>query len=201
MPESLVPMLARAGGLPRDERGWAFEVKWDGVRAVAYPKPGRLRLESRNLSEITASYPEVRGSLLSSGCARRCSTARSSRSTTTAARASAGSSGGCTSPRRRGQAAPALDAGHVRDLRPAVPRRALAARAALQQRRERLDSLELNGPAWRARPLRRAPGKSSCSDARAGARGRGRQAARQPYEPGRRSGTWMKVKNAPARSS
>jgi bifunctional non-homologous end joining protein LigD len=59
MPEHVVPMLARTGQLPADERGWAFEVKWDGVRAIVYSRPGELRLESRNLNEITDSYPEL----------------------------------------------------------------------------------------------------------------------------------------------
>ena len=60
MPSRIVPMLARAGELPADERGWAFEVKWDGVRAILYSEPGELRLESRNLNDITRSYPELR---------------------------------------------------------------------------------------------------------------------------------------------
>jgi bifunctional non-homologous end joining protein LigD len=59
MPARIAPMLARAGALPRDEDRWAFEIKWDGVRAIAYAAPGSLRLESRNLREITASYPEL----------------------------------------------------------------------------------------------------------------------------------------------
>lgn len=59
MPEHLVPMLAGSGELPVPEGGWAFEVKWDGVRAIAYCTPGRLRLESRNLNEVTDSYPEL----------------------------------------------------------------------------------------------------------------------------------------------
>ena len=42
-----------------DERDWAFEIKWDGVRAIAYSRPGELRLESRNLKDITDSYPEL----------------------------------------------------------------------------------------------------------------------------------------------
>ncbi|HYZ81102.1 MAG TPA: DNA polymerase ligase N-terminal domain-containing protein, partial [Solirubrobacteraceae bacterium] len=63
MPERILPMLAGTGTLPRDEEKWSFEVKWDGVRAIAYVKPGRLRLESRNLNEITDAYPEVRGIL------------------------------------------------------------------------------------------------------------------------------------------
>ena len=64
MPDRILPMLADASPeLPRDESRWSFEVKWDGVRALAYVQPGRLRLESRNLREITDGYPEVRGIL------------------------------------------------------------------------------------------------------------------------------------------
>ncbi len=61
MPSKIVPMLARAGSLPADDSDWAFEIKWDGVRAIAYSEPGELRLESRNLNDITDSYPEVFG--------------------------------------------------------------------------------------------------------------------------------------------
>lgn len=60
MPDRIVPMLATTGGLPaRDEGRWAYEIKWDGVRAVAYSEPGTLRFESRNLRDITVSYPEL----------------------------------------------------------------------------------------------------------------------------------------------
>ena len=60
MPSGLVPMLARAGDLPADESAWSFEVKWDGIRALAYVAPGRLRLETRAGNEITDGYPELR---------------------------------------------------------------------------------------------------------------------------------------------
>jgi bifunctional non-homologous end joining protein LigD len=59
-PENLVPMLARLSTLPRDDGKWAVEVKWDGVRALAYCQPGRVRLQTRNLNDVTAQYPEVR---------------------------------------------------------------------------------------------------------------------------------------------
>jgi bifunctional non-homologous end joining protein LigD len=59
MPTHLVPMLATSGALPAPEDGWAFEIKWDGVRAIAYSSPGELRLESRNLNDITDRYPEL----------------------------------------------------------------------------------------------------------------------------------------------
>jgi bifunctional non-homologous end joining protein LigD len=60
MPERIEPMLARTGPLPRDDERWAFEIKWDGVRAIGYVDGGRLRLESRNGNDITPRYPELR---------------------------------------------------------------------------------------------------------------------------------------------
>jgi bifunctional non-homologous end joining protein LigD len=60
LPQRVKPMLARSGELPGDD-GWAYEIKWDGVRAIGYAEGGRLRLESRNQANITARYPELRG--------------------------------------------------------------------------------------------------------------------------------------------
>ncbi len=59
MPMRITPMLARPGPLPDEDGGWAYEVKWDGVRAIAYSQPGELHLESRNLKDISGSYPEL----------------------------------------------------------------------------------------------------------------------------------------------
>ena len=59
-PEAVVPMLARLAKLPADDSDWAAEVKWDGVRAIAYCRPGRVQLQSRNLRDVSAQYPEVR---------------------------------------------------------------------------------------------------------------------------------------------
>jgi bifunctional non-homologous end joining protein LigD len=59
-PESVVPMLAKLAPLPAKDDGWAVEVKWDGVRAIAYCRPGRLELETRNLNRVTGQYPEIR---------------------------------------------------------------------------------------------------------------------------------------------
>jgi bifunctional non-homologous end joining protein LigD len=60
MPEHVAPMLARSGTLPPEDGRWAYEVKWDGVRAIGYGQGGRLRLESRNGRDITPRYPELR---------------------------------------------------------------------------------------------------------------------------------------------
>ncbi len=60
MPEFIAPMLARLSKLPADQQRWAFEVKWDGVRALTRSEPGRLHVFSRNGNEITPAYPELR---------------------------------------------------------------------------------------------------------------------------------------------
>ncbi len=60
MPEHIVPMLATPGRLPAREEDWAFEVKWDGVRAITYWLPGRMRIESRKLNDVSSQYPELR---------------------------------------------------------------------------------------------------------------------------------------------
>jgi bifunctional non-homologous end joining protein LigD len=59
LPERIEPMKATLAKLPSDDESWGYEIKWDGVRAIAYCEPGHVRLESRNLREITSQYPEV----------------------------------------------------------------------------------------------------------------------------------------------
>ena len=60
MPDRLAPMLARSGQLPRDEPKWGFEVKWDGIRTVAFCDHGHISLQGRNFTDFTPRYPEVR---------------------------------------------------------------------------------------------------------------------------------------------
>ncbi|WGW12827.1 ATP-dependent DNA ligase [Saxibacter everestensis] len=54
------PMLAQSGELDDidDMRDWAFEMKWDGVRAIAHIRNGSVQLLSRNGNDVTAQYPE-----------------------------------------------------------------------------------------------------------------------------------------------
>ncbi len=61
MPDFIPPMLAKLSALPGDEPRWAFEVKWDGERAIAHSQPGRIRFLSRSANDVTAAYPELRG--------------------------------------------------------------------------------------------------------------------------------------------
>jgi len=57
-------MLAVLSNLPHDPANYAFEYKWDGVRALAYHDPRGTPawlIESRNQLDITHRYPELRG--------------------------------------------------------------------------------------------------------------------------------------------
>jgi bifunctional non-homologous end joining protein LigD len=58
MPSVIAPMLAAAGAAPRGSR-WAYEFKYDGVRAGAYVRDSRVRLLSRNGNYVSRSYPEL----------------------------------------------------------------------------------------------------------------------------------------------
>jgi bifunctional non-homologous end joining protein LigD len=62
LPTAMRPMLAVIGTFPaRDAPAWAVEMKWDGVRALAFIEAGRLTLRSRTGKDITSTYPELAG--------------------------------------------------------------------------------------------------------------------------------------------
>ncbi len=64
--EAPVPMLATLGSEQEfgDREGWAFEMKWDGIRAIAtVAGPDHVRLVSRNGIDLTDSYPDIAGRL------------------------------------------------------------------------------------------------------------------------------------------
>jgi bifunctional non-homologous end joining protein LigD len=60
LPKRIEPMLARTGPLPQENGQWAYEIKWDGVRAIAFVQGGRLVLQARSGRDITPRYPELR---------------------------------------------------------------------------------------------------------------------------------------------
>jgi bifunctional non-homologous end joining protein LigD len=62
LPASIDPMLATSGALPSpaDDDRWAYEMKWDGVRAMVRVDGGRISITSRNDIDMTVAYPELR---------------------------------------------------------------------------------------------------------------------------------------------
>jgi bifunctional non-homologous end joining protein LigD len=198
MPDFTEPMLARLATLPANESAWAFEVKWDGVRAIAHSRPGRIRLLSRNGNDVTAAYPELRalnralgshsaildGEIVAFDDAGRPSfEALQSRMHLR----------GEAAVRRRAQATPVtyvlfdllwLD-GHSLTGLPYT------------ERRSRLDALELDGERWCTPEFHVGEGSALLAATREqGLEGVIAKRLDSPYTPGRRSDMWLKVKHS-----
>jgi bifunctional non-homologous end joining protein LigD len=58
LPDDLPPMLAQIGQ-PFDSPAHLFEVKWDGVRVLAFIEGGQYRLHSRHRRDLRERYPEL----------------------------------------------------------------------------------------------------------------------------------------------
>ncbi len=200
MPERILPMLAGAGSLNElagPESQWSFEVKWDGVRAIAYAKPGRLRLESRNLREITDGYPEVRGLLRDLGMreavfdgelvafdeAGRPSFERLQRRMHVTAPSAV---------RRLAASTPVVYA--IFDLLYLDGHNLIG--LSYEQRRERLERLGVGGAAWRVPAAHPGHGRRLYDATEAqGLEGIVAKRLNSRYEPGRRTGAWVKIKH------
>jgi bifunctional non-homologous end joining protein LigD len=59
MPSRVEPMLATLSDRAFSDPNWLFEIKWDGVRALARIENGDLTLRSRTGADITRRYPEL----------------------------------------------------------------------------------------------------------------------------------------------
>ncbi len=59
LPRDVTPMLATAGRLPDHDDGWAYEIKFDGVRVLTFVEKGQAQLVTRNGNDVTSSYPEL----------------------------------------------------------------------------------------------------------------------------------------------
>jgi len=59
MPSRIGPMLATLSNQLFSDPNWLFEIKWDGVRALAHLSNNSLTLRSRNNVDITKRYPEL----------------------------------------------------------------------------------------------------------------------------------------------
>src|SRR3954471_15850543 len=195
LPESIEPMLARSGPLPEEE-GWAFEVKWDGVRAIAYIEGGRIRLASRNRTNITPRYPE----LSPLGRALGAHSAVLDGEVVSFA-------DGVPSFQRLQRRMHLTSESQVRRLAQTEPvvymifdllwldGHSLMGET-YEQRRAKLAELELSGPSWQAPAHHVGDGEAMLAASRAqGLEGIVAKRLDCPYIPGRRSPGWVKIKN------
>ena len=63
MKEPISPMLATLVGGPVQRKGWINEEKYDGNRALAYRRDDKVRLFSRNGKEITGAFEAIAAAL------------------------------------------------------------------------------------------------------------------------------------------
>jgi bifunctional non-homologous end joining protein LigD len=196
-PENVVPMLARLSRLPRDDDGWAVEVKWDGIRAIAYCRPGRVELQTRNLNDVSSQYPEV----------KRISRALGAHDAVLDGEIVAFEENGRPSFERMQQRMHLTDDNVVRRRMKTHPvvyvafdllyldGRDLTAEP-YERRRELLEGLELSGESWQT------PGHSvgRAEELLAASKEQGLEGVilkrlDSVYAPGKRTGAWLKVKN------
>ena len=59
LPSTIKPMLARLTRTPFDSPEHLFELKWDGIRVLAFVEGEEVRFQSRNLRNITSQFPEL----------------------------------------------------------------------------------------------------------------------------------------------
>jgi len=191
-----MPMLAKNGELPRRQADYGFEVKWDGIRAIAYSEPGRFRMESRKLSDITSQYPELRPLGRELG----------SRDAVLDGEIVAFDENGKPSFERLQQRMNLTAESQIKRRAKQVPVAYvvfdllyLEGRSLMglpyEERRARLDELELRGPNWQTPAYHRGEGEPLLRATKEqGLEGVVAKRLDSVYEPGRRSGAWIKVK-------
>jgi bifunctional non-homologous end joining protein LigD len=194
-PRRIEPMLAKmVGELPRSEEGWAFEIKWDGVRVLGFADRGEWRMQNRRGEDVTLRYPELapiaeqlpdRAFVLDGEVV---ALDRKGRPSFQLIQRRMGLSS-VAAVESRMAATPVdymifdllhLDGGCVREL-PYPERRAL------------LDGLELEGPRWHVPQWHRGGGRDLFEAARRqGLEGVVGKKLDSPYRSGKRSGEWIK---------
>jgi bifunctional non-homologous end joining protein LigD len=197
MPDRLTPMLARSGQLPRDEAKWGFEVKWDGIRTVAFLDHGHITLQGRNFTDFTPRYPEVRPLARELGARRVILDGEI---------VAFDAEGRPSFERLQTRMHLASDSAVKRRMRD-TPVTYVAFdllyldghstfSLTYQQRRELLEALELEGPAWRVPAYHRGEGTALLEATRKlGIEGIVAKRLDSTYDQGRRPGAWVKIKN------
>src|SRR3984893_17109457 len=58
MPRDVSVTLAKLADKPFSDPNWLFEIKWDGIRTLAYVENEKVSLFSRSKREVTSEFPE-----------------------------------------------------------------------------------------------------------------------------------------------
>jgi bifunctional non-homologous end joining protein LigD len=197
MPRGLRPMLARLATMPADEESYGFELKWDGVRALVYVARGKVRVESRTGREISAQFPEAQG--LAEALGRR-------QAVLDGELVALDDAGRPSFQRLQGRIHLASEV-EIRERMQKIPVTLmvfdllhLSGRNTrglpYEERRDILEGLGLDGPSWKTPGYRAGEGSALFAFSREqGLEGVIAKRLGSLYEPGRRGGAWLKVKN------
>jgi bifunctional non-homologous end joining protein LigD len=196
-PNDLRPMLATLATAAPTGEGWAYELKWDGIRAIGYVDGGRIRLLSRNGNDVTRRYPEL----------RRLGEALGTREVVLDGEIVAFDETGRPSFELLQRRMHVESDTTIRKLAQEIPVTYvlfdllwLEGHSTMpnpySERRELLRDLELNGPSWQTPPNELGDGTTTIEvSKRFGLEGVVAKRVDSRYEPGRRSPNWLKVKN------
>ena len=198
MPEKIEPMMAKLGSaIPKPDSPWGFEFKWDGFRALAYVEGGRVRLVSRSGEEITPRYPEIHAMGRAIG----------SKEVILDGEVVALDDKGRPSFEEIQQRMGLTSETEIRRKMRIVPVTYMIfdvlwqdGRSLMSQpytdRRQALGKLKLAGASWQTPPFEKGGGQAMLdASSKAGLEGVMAKRLDSGYEPGRRSGAWVKVKN------
>ena len=198
MPALIKPMMASpADKPPADEAAWAYEMKWDGLRAVVYVQGGRARVLTRNDRDVSSSFPEL------SQMAEALGTKELILDGEIVALDKAGRPDfGLLQQRMHVTSATA-----VRDLAARIGLSYLAFDLLYEdgellldktydERRKALEALELNGEFWAVPPAFTGGGRQAIESSKElGLEGVIAKRRKSHYQPGKRSRDWLKIKN------
>jgi bifunctional non-homologous end joining protein LigD len=198
MPDKIEPMMAKLGtAIPSPDSAWGFEFKWDGIRALAYVEGGTVRLMSRSGETITPRYPEIHAMGRALG----------SREVILDGEIVALDEKGRPSFEEIQQRMGLTSESEVRRKMKEVPVTYMVFDLLWQdghslltkkyvERRRSLAQLKLAGDSWQTPPFEEGGGQAMLeASAKAGLEGVMAKKLDSHYEPGRRSGVWVKVKN------
>jgi bifunctional non-homologous end joining protein LigD len=198
MPERIEPMLAKVvKKTPTPDDAWGFEFKWDGIRAEAYVDGGVVKLLSRSGENVTARYPEIHG----------VGRALGSSEVVLDGEIVALDEKGRPSFEEIQQRMGLTSESEIRRKMKEVPVTYMVFDLMWQDghsllkepytgRRKKLEALKLKGASWQTPPYEKGGGPTMLEASRkAGLEGIMGKKLDSPYEPGRRSGAWVKLKN------
>jgi len=190
-------MLAVPSPLPRDGQGFAFEYKWDGMRAIVAIRKGVLLVWSRNGLEQSARFPELAAMARQTG----------GHDVVLDGEIVAFDAKGRPDFGRLQNRFGLKDSADIRRQAQAHPVHFLAfdlleldgrdvLRRPYRERRRLLEGMHFQGPNWATTPSHVGEGEAMLEASRdLGLEGVMAKRLDSPYVPGNRSASWLKVRN------